>query len=63
MVQIGVDKAGFDTLDWAENLFGDPTHNADRIHPEWQSLRPGDAVWPSPDGEPWIAEVVAPPGL
>lgn len=46
LVQIGVDKAGFYTFDWAENLFGDPIHNADRIHPEWRSLRPGDAVWP-----------------
>ena len=59
----GVDKAGFYTFDWAENLFGDPIHNADRIHPEWQSLRPGDAVWPSPKGDPWIAETVAAPGL
>ena len=63
LVQVGVDKAGFYTFDWAENLFGDPVHNTDRIHPEWQDLRPGDAVWPSPDGEPWIAEVVAAPGL
>ena len=63
LVQVGVDKAGFYTFDWAENLFGDPIHNADRIHPEWQSLRPGDAVWPSPQGEPWIADVMAAPGL
>ena len=63
LVQVGVDKAGFYTFDWAENLFGDPIHNTDRIHPEWQDLRPGDAVWPSPAGEPWIAEVVAAPGL
>jgi hypothetical protein len=63
LVQVGVDKGGFYTFDWAENLFGDPIHNTDRIHPEWQDLRPGDAVWPSPDGQPWIAEVVAAPGL
>jgi hypothetical protein len=50
LVQVGVDKGGFYTFDWAENLFGDPIHNADRIHPEWQHLRPGDAVWPSPKG-------------
>jgi hypothetical protein len=63
LVQVGVDKGGFYTFDWAENLFGDPIHNADRIHLEWQDLRPGDAVWPSPQGDPWIAEVVAAPGL
>jgi len=63
LVQVRADKAGFYTFDWAENLLGDPIHNADRIHPEWQNLHPGDAVWPSPDGEPWIAEAVAAPGL
>jgi hypothetical protein len=63
LVQVGVDKGGFYTFDWAENLFGDPIHNADRIHPEWQDLRPGAAVWPSPQGDPWIAEVVAAPGV
>src|SRR5215213_6586981 len=34
LVQIGVDKGGFYTYDWAEQLFGDPVHNATRIHPE-----------------------------
>ncbi len=63
LVQIGVDKAGFYTFDWAENLFGDPVHNADRIHPEWQGLRPGDPVRPSPRGDPWIAQTVAAPRL
>jgi hypothetical protein len=63
LVQVGVDKGGFYTFDWAENLFGDPIHNADRIHPEWQNLRPGDAVWPASDGDPRIADVVAAPGL
>jgi hypothetical protein len=62
LVQVGVDKGGFYTFDWAENLFGDPIHNADRTHPEWQHLRFGDAVW-RPQGDPWIADVVAAPGL
>src|SRR5690348_6276468 len=34
LAQMGVDKAGFYTYDWAERLAGDPVHNADRIHPE-----------------------------
>jgi hypothetical protein len=63
LVQIGVDKGGFYTFDWAERLAGDPVHNTNRIHPQWQTLRAGDAVRPQPSGTPWIAEQVTPPTL
>jgi hypothetical protein len=61
LVQIGVDKGGFYTFDWAERLAGDPVHNTNRVHPEWQTLRPGQPVRPAPNGDPWIAETVTPP--
>ena len=48
LVQIGADKGGFYTFDWAEQLAGDGLHNATRVHPEWQSLRVGDEVHPFP---------------
>lgn len=38
------DRAGFYSYDWLERLFGDDVRNADRIHPEWQTLREGDLV-------------------
>jgi hypothetical protein len=63
LAQIGVDKGGFYTFDWAEQLAGDPVHNTDRIHPEWQTLRQGQPVRPHPSGNPWIAETVTPPTL
>jgi hypothetical protein len=50
LVQVGVDKGGFYTFDWAENLFGDPIHNADRIHPEWQHRQLGETVHLHPAG-------------
>ena len=52
LVQIGVDKAGFYNFDWGEQLANDPIHNATTIHPEWQSLRVGDAIHPMP-GSDW----------
>jgi hypothetical protein len=44
IVQMGQGRAGFYSYDWLENLFGLEIHNADRIHPEWQDLAPGDTV-------------------
>jgi hypothetical protein len=44
LVQIGQDRAGFYSNDWLENLFGGDIHNADRIHPEWQTRHLGDKV-------------------
>jgi hypothetical protein len=50
LVQIGQDRAAFYSYDWLENLLGVDYHNADRVHPEWQQLAPGDLVKGSPDG-------------
>ena len=38
LVQIGQDRAGFYTYMWLENLIGADIHNANEIHPEWQTL-------------------------
>lgn len=42
VVQLGQDRAGFYSYDWLENLLGSDIHNQNAIHPEWQSLAPGD---------------------
>ena len=44
LVQLGQDRGGFYSYDWLERLIGDDIWNADRIHPEWQTLREGDLV-------------------
>jgi hypothetical protein len=44
LAQLGQDRGGFYSYDWLERLFGDRIHNADRIHPEWQSIKSGDLV-------------------
>jgi hypothetical protein len=45
IVQIGQDRAGCYSYAWLENLFFVGMHNADRIHPEWQTRQVGDVVW------------------
>ncbi len=42
--QLGQDKGGFYSYAALENLLGLGIQNTDRIHPEWQSLKKGDAV-------------------
>jgi len=44
LVQLGQDRGGFYSYDWLERLVGDEIRNADRIHPDWQTLQPGDLV-------------------
>ena len=44
LVQLGQDRGGFYSYAWLERLVGDDIRNADRIHPEWQTLRTGDLV-------------------
>ena len=44
LVQLGQDRGGFYSYEWLERLIGDDIRNADRIHPEWQTLREGDLV-------------------
>ncbi len=45
IVQVGEDRAGFYSYTWLENLFRADMHNADRIHPAWQTRQVGDTVW------------------
>lgn len=52
LVQIGQNKGGFYSYSWLENLMGCDIHNADRIVPEWQSLRAGDVLWLHPKAPP-----------
>jgi hypothetical protein len=44
LVQLGQDRGGFYSYDWLERAIGDDVRNAERIHPEWQTLREGDLV-------------------
>lgn len=44
IVQIGQGRAGLYSYAWIENLVGCEIVNAETIHPEWQDLKPGDAV-------------------
>lgn len=44
LVQIGQDRGGLYTFEAFENFAGLQYRNADRIHPEWQELAPGDTV-------------------
>lgn len=50
LVQMGQDRAGFYTYLWVENgLLHLDFRNADRIVPEWQSLKVGDHMWFLPE--------------
>ncbi|MES1217805.1 MAG: hypothetical protein ABUT20_20030 [Bacteroidota bacterium] len=42
VAQMGVNKGGFYSYTWLENIFGCQLHNADRIHSEWQNPAAGD---------------------
>jgi hypothetical protein len=44
LVQLGQDRAGFYSYSTLERAFGDRITNADRIHPEWQSIAVGDTI-------------------
>ena len=44
LVQLGQDRGGFYSYAWLERAAGDDIRNAERIHPEWQTLREGDLV-------------------
>jgi hypothetical protein len=48
LAQLGQDRAGFYSYEFLENLAGCDMHNADEIHPEWQSREPGDIVYLHP---------------
>ena len=42
--QIGQERGGFYSYEWAENLVGLDIRNADEIRPEWQALGVGDTI-------------------
>jgi hypothetical protein len=44
LVQLGASKGGYYSYTPIEGLINCPMVNADRIHPEWQELQPGDLV-------------------
>lgn len=44
IAQIGQGRGGLYSYTWLENLVGCQIVNADRIHPEWQDIKPGDGV-------------------
>jgi hypothetical protein len=44
LVQMGQDRGGLHSYDWLENVAQLRIRSADRIRPEWQRLRVGDAV-------------------
>ena len=50
LVQMGQDRGGLYSYQTLENLVGLHYHNADRIHPEWQRLAPGDVMRLAPKG-------------
>jgi hypothetical protein len=52
LVQIGQDRGGVYTFEAVESLAGLHYRSADRIHPEWQELAPGDSVRLVPRG--WL---------
>ena len=60
LVQIGQNKGGFYSYSLLENLVGCDIHNANRIVPEWQSLRAGDVLWLHPKAKPLPVLLVEP---
>ena len=60
LVQLGQEKGGFYSYERLENLLGCDICNADRIVPEWQDVRVGDAVHLAPDFALHVA-IIDPP--
>jgi hypothetical protein len=60
LVQMGSGRGGAYTYDWIENLFGLGMHSADRIIPEFQGLKVGDAFRLGPGRPPMHVEVLEP---
>ena len=52
LVQIGQDRGGLYSYQAFEGLVGLDYHNAEEIHPEWQTLKPGDLIRLAPQG--WL---------
>lgn len=49
IAQLGQDRAGFYSFQALENLTGCRITGADRVHPEWQHVEPGDRFRLHPD--------------
>jgi len=61
VAQIGQDKGGFYSYQFLENLVGCDIQNADRIHPEWATVSPGDELRLHPRA-PTVPIVAVEPG-
>lgn len=59
LVQMGQDRGGLYTYEKLENLVGLRYVNADRVHPEWQHLTPGDTIRLVPKGWMGSSEGIA----
>ncbi len=44
LLQLGQERGGFYSYEWAENLVGLDVHNADHVFTEWQDLSVGDTI-------------------
>ena len=60
LTQIGQGRGGFYSYDLLENLMGLDIHSADRILPEFQDLRVGDAIPIEPEGGGYTVAEIAP---
>lgn len=60
IVQIGQGRGGFYSYTILENLLGCEMKNADRVHPQWQSLSVGDPVSIHPRVEPLTVALLEP---
>ena len=60
IAQIGQGRGGFYSYAWLEILIGCEIVNADRVHPEWQNIKPGDVVKLHPKAPPIPVAVVQP---
>ena len=60
LVQMGSGRGGAYTYDWIENLFGLGMHSADRVIPEFQALKVGDAFPLGPGRPRMYVEVLEP---
>jgi hypothetical protein len=58
IAQIGQGRGGFYSYAWLENLLGCEIVNAETIYPEWQDLKPGDAVRLHPKMPPFPVAIV-----
>src|SRR5262245_39372671 len=59
LIQMGQDRGGLYSYETLENLVGLGYHNADRIHPNWQSLVAGEEMRLVPKGWMGLREGVA----